>query len=99
MEFGNHKCNHDYYVINKLNFPLFVNDWTAEEELHLFEGLERYGFGIWQVIAVHIGTDKTREDVEKHYEEFYLSPDNKDFIPVKISNNFLVRCQNSILER
>lgn len=28
-----------YHVINRLNFPIFDSDWTAEEELLLFEGL------------------------------------------------------------
>jgi len=41
-----------------LNFPLYQEDWTAEEELLLFEGLERFGFGNWHDIAEHIGTDK-----------------------------------------
>jgi len=72
-EFNQHKCTHDYHVINKLNFPLFVADWTAEEELLLFEGLENFGFGNWDNIAEHIGTKKTKEEVEKHYNDFYLS--------------------------
>lgn len=42
-----HKSTDPYHVINKLNFPMFSNDWSAEEELLLFEGLERYGFGNW----------------------------------------------------
>ena len=65
--------SHSYHVINKLNFHLFLEDWTAEEELLLFEGLERFGFGNWHDIAEHIGTDKTKEDVESHYESFYLA--------------------------
>lgn len=32
-----------YYVINKIDFPLFQVDWTADEELLMFEGLEKYG--------------------------------------------------------
>lgn len=28
-----------YRVVNKLDFPLFEQDWTADEELLLFEGL------------------------------------------------------------
>ena len=28
-----------YHVINRLNFPVFDSEWTAEEELLLFEGL------------------------------------------------------------
>ncbi len=40
----------EYRVINKLDFPLFDQDWTAEEELLLFEGLEKYFF-------LDVGTD------------------------------------------
>lgn len=32
----------EYHVINRLDFPLYDHDWTAEEELLLFEGLEKY---------------------------------------------------------
>jgi hypothetical protein len=32
----------EYRVINKLDFPLYDHEWTAEEELLLFEGLEKY---------------------------------------------------------
>ena len=28
-----------YHVINKLDFPVFNDDWTAYEEAMLFEGL------------------------------------------------------------
>ncbi len=30
-----------YQIINKLSFPLFEAEWSAEEELLMFEGLER----------------------------------------------------------
>lgn len=52
-----------YYVINKLDFPLFDVEWTADEELLLFEGLEKHGFGNWSEIAEFMGTNKTREEV------------------------------------
>jgi hypothetical protein len=29
-------------VINKLDYPLLDDNWTADEELMLFEGLEKY---------------------------------------------------------
>ena len=29
----------EYNVINKLDFPIFDYEWTADEELLLFEGL------------------------------------------------------------
>jgi transcriptional adapter 2-alpha len=78
-----HKRNHKYHVINKLNFPLFVDEWTAEEELYMLEGLEKFGFGNWADISEHVGTDKTKEDLERHYEDVYMS--SKKFVPVRFS--------------
>ncbi len=72
-EFNNHTPKHSYRLINKLNFPLFVEDYTAEEELLLLEGLEKKGFGNWADIAEAIGSDKSKEELEKHYDEIYLS--------------------------
>lgn len=34
-EKDNHKKNHDYYIYDNLNFPLFTLDWTAREELKM----------------------------------------------------------------
>jgi len=79
-EFKSHLKDHSYHVINKLNFPLFCENWNADEELLLLEGLEKCGFGNWLDVAEHIGSDKTKEDCEKHYEDYYLS--QKKFIPV-----------------
>ena len=76
-----HSRTSDYHVVNKLNFPLFDLNWTAEEELLMLEGLEKCGFGNWNDIAELIGTDKTKDDVEKHYEKYYLAQ-KKNLPPV-----------------
>lgn len=47
VEFEKHETSHPYRIISKLNFPLFVEEWTAEEELLMMEGLEKKGFGNW----------------------------------------------------
>ena len=77
----NHKHSKDnpYHVINRLTFPLYEENWTAEEELLILEGLEKYGLGNWSDIADHIGTDKTGEDAHNHYEKIYMS--NRDKMP------------------
>jgi len=74
-----HSKDNPYHVINKLTFPLYEDNWVAEEELLLLEGLEKYGFGNWPDIAEHIATDKTAEDVMNHYERVYIN--GKDFLP------------------
>ena len=66
-------------MINRLTFPLYEDHWTAEEELLLIEGLEKFGFGNWVDIAEHLATDKTPEDVMNHYEKIYMG--GKNFLP------------------
>jgi len=60
LEIKGHKNTHEYHVITKLDFPIFDLKWSAKEELLLFEGLEKYGFGNWIDISSHIATDKTK---------------------------------------
>lgn len=33
-----HESSHSYRVVKNLDFPIFVKDWTANEELLLLEG-------------------------------------------------------------
>lgn len=44
----------------------------------------RHGFGNWNEIADYIDTNKTREDVERHYSEIFLS--SPGFLPVITPN-------------
>lgn len=67
LEIKHHKNSHKYHVITKLDFPLFSHNWSAKEELLLFEGLEKYGFGNWADISTHIATDKSKQDCKEHY--------------------------------
>jgi hypothetical protein len=40
----------------------------------------RHGFGNWDDISDFIGTNKSREEVEQHYQTIYLQGEN--FLPV-----------------
>ncbi|KAI0688183.1 hypothetical protein BC835DRAFT_1373796 [Cytidiella melzeri] len=74
-EFGKHKRNHPYRVVELHSYPIFTDDWGADEELLLLEGISLQGLGNWQAIAEHVGTH-TKEEVEKHYHSVYIdSPD------------------------
>ncbi|KAG6873542.1 hypothetical protein C0995_014412 [Termitomyces sp. Mi166 len=74
-EFGKHKREHAYRVIEINSYPIFTEDWGADEELLLITGLASHGIGNWKKIAEHVGT-RTKEEVEKHYNEVYVeSPD------------------------
>lgn len=70
-EFRHHKRGHAYRVIEINSYPIFSEDWGADEELLLLKGIATQGFGNWKKIAEHIGT-RSKEEVEKHYNEVYI---------------------------
>lgn len=70
-EFGKHKRWHTYRVIEMNSYPIFTEDWGADEELLLLTGIVSQGIGNWKKISEHVGT-RTKEEVEKHYNEVYV---------------------------
>ncbi|KAK7469128.1 Transcriptional adapter ada2 [Stygiomarasmius scandens] len=70
-EFGKHKRGHAYRVIEINSYPIFTEDWGADEELLLIKGIATQGFGNWKKIAEVVGT-RTKEEVEEHYNSVYI---------------------------
>ncbi|TFY82456.1 hypothetical protein EWM64_g1552 [Hericium alpestre] len=70
-EFGRHKRGHPYRVVELHSYPIFSEDWGADEELLLVEGISLLGLGNWQAVAEHVGT-RTKEEVEEHYNAVYI---------------------------
>ncbi|KAJ4835048.1 hypothetical protein Tsubulata_012843 [Turnera subulata] len=52
-EVAPHKCNHPYWVMDNLSFPLICPDWNADEEALLLEGIDMSGFGNWTEVSEH----------------------------------------------
>ena len=71
VEIDDHRARHAYRVIDKMNFELVEEGWTAWEELLLLEAIELYGYGNWYHAADHIGT-KDHTQAQAHFEEMYL---------------------------
>lgn len=69
---GNHKPYHDYKVIETHAYPIFDEDWGADEELTLIQGSQNLGLGNWQDVSDLIG-GRSKEEVAKHYEDIYLN--------------------------
>jgi transcriptional adapter 2-alpha len=67
-----HKTWHDYRIVKPHNFPIFSEDWDADEELLLIEAAEKMGIGNWQAIADYVGT-KSKNECEQHYLDVYVS--------------------------
>jgi hypothetical protein len=47
----------------------------AHRELLLIDACQSYGVGNWADIAEHIGSYRTKEQVEAHYLQTYLNPE------------------------
>ncbi|CDW97958.1 hypothetical protein [Sporisorium scitamineum] len=68
---GKHKAWHDYRVVEQHSYPIFCDDWGADEELLLIDGCQTYGLGNWADIADHIG-NRSKEEVQQHYISVYV---------------------------
>ncbi|CAM9384022.1 unnamed protein product [Ectocarpus sp. 12 AP-2014] len=51
MEPLGHKKTHSYRVMDKLDKPIFTEDWTAAEELSLMDQVKKMGLGAWEEIS------------------------------------------------
>lgn len=58
-----------------MHFPFLSEDWGADEEILLLEGMEVCGAGNWEDIAEHV-TTKTKEECEEHYYKYYINSPN-----------------------
>jgi Myb-like DNA-binding domain len=75
-----HKGGHDYYVIDNLNFPLLMKEWSAKEELQLIQGIMKCGLGNWLEVSGQFVKTKTLTECEEHYYTFY-NKSRADFLP------------------
>lgn len=71
VELDDHKNDHNFRIIDNMQFPLLTRDWSADEEMLLLEGLEMLGYGNWEDVSEHI-TTKNKDEVREHYKKIYL---------------------------
>lgn len=72
-ESGDHKRDHRYRIMDKLDFKLFGDQWTAREEINLLDGLQQFGYGNWKAISKQLNSDKDMIECERHFHEVYLN--------------------------
>ena len=68
--------SHSFRVIEQNSFPIFDQEWGADEELLLIEGAEIYGLGSWADIADHIGGFREKDEVRDHYLSTFVDTPN-----------------------
>lgn len=58
--------------------------WTVSRELLLISACQSFGLGNWADIAEHIGSYRTKEEVEEHYLSTYIYSPN---FPLPVSHS------------
>ncbi len=60
-----HKPWHPYQVVECLEYPCFVPEWSYAEELLLLEAIEKCGLGNWKVVAEYMAGTHGLSGVKK----------------------------------
>lgn len=106
-EGDNHKRDHPYYILDRMDFPVFTQDWSAIDELLLLKGLAQSGIDNW-VETSAINSLKTPEECAAHfYGCYYQSREKPKPAPEEVitmardpTNNFLpVVPRSTVLEQ
>lgn len=66
-----HKASHSYRIVDCLDTSVCSSEWSAAEELLLFEGIDKFGVGNWKSISDYI-VSKTVRQCEENYWEGYM---------------------------
>ena len=62
-----HTQNCDYFIYDSLKYPVLDPEWTAEETLHLMQGIMKCGMGNWPDISTQFVVTKTDAQCERFY--------------------------------
>lgn len=69
---GTHQPTHQYHVVEPQSFPVLHEDWMAEEELNILDGVYQKGIHNWDAVAEFVPT-KSKDKCRNHYMSAYLS--------------------------
>lgn len=72
---GTHHPSHPYRIIETNSYPIFDENWGADEELLLIDACETLGLGNWADIADYVGNARTKEECRDHYLKTYIESD------------------------
>lgn len=88
---GEKHPNHDYYIVDKMNFPLYTLDWPMIDELRLISSIEKYGLDNWGDVSDSM-IKRGKVECESHYYTFYFK-NKEENLPQK--ENIILKEINS----
>ena len=87
-----HNKEHEYHIIDALNFPLFISDFSAKEEHKLLSFVEKCGLNNWEEISKAID-NKGQVECESYYYSFYYKEKDK---PLPDEGNIILDANKNI---
>lgn len=60
----------EYKIVDKMNFPLFTENWTFKDEIILLHCIQKYGFENWDSLT-ELFDNKGLLEFKSHYYSFY----------------------------
>ena len=72
-----HNKDHTYHIFDSLNFPLFIDNWSAKEEHKLLSFVEKCGLNNWEEISKSL-ENKGQVECEAYYYTFYYKGKGKE---------------------
>ena len=72
-----HPKSHNYHIIDNLKFPLYTEDWSANEEHKLLSMVSKSGLNNWEEICKSMD-NKGQVECESHYYSFYYTNTEND---------------------
>jgi len=69
-----HERTHPYRVVELLSFPVSTPNWSADEELRLYDGLLRFGPGNWSALSKYVVTKSKRSCKFQYLRMFGAQP-------------------------
>jgi len=67
-----HRNYHDYYVMDRLDYPVFNTNWSAVDELQLLKGISQSGIDNWHEMAENQNTKRKGDECASHFYSFYF---------------------------
>ena len=89
-----HPKTHDYHILDNINFPLYIDDWTANEEHKLLSYISKCGLNNWEEICKSM-KNKGKVECESHYYSFYYT--NKED-PYPKEDKIILDADKNIME-
>ena len=89
----NHPEDHEFQIIDNLNYPLFTEDWKMNEEYKLLQNLSLSGLNNWEDISNNMG-NRGQVECESHYYSFYYTekedPNPKEYSIILDNNKNII---------